>query len=158
LDQCLGTHGAAEPPPGRRAGGGDVDVAVGRLEDARRDAGWMVVAGLAWHLLRVEPARALEIEHEDLRLQKRGGHLLALARLLALKQRHQDAERTEETGREIGDRDADPHRASTGLAGDGHEAAHALRDLVEAGPVAVGTVLAEARDAGVDEARIEGAQ
>ena len=57
--------------------------------------------------------------------------------------------------REIGDRDADAHRALARQAGDRHQPAHALRDLVEARPLAIGPVLAEARDAGVDEARVE---
>ena len=92
----------------------------------------MVVAGLARHLAGVEPARGLEVEHEDLRLQQRGGDLLALARLLALQQRHQDAERAEQAGGEIGDGNADPHRPAARLARDRHQAAHALRDLVEA--------------------------
>ena len=64
-------------------------------------------------------------------------------------------ERREEPGGEIGERDAGAHRAAAGLAGDRHEARHALRDLVDAGPVAIGPVLAEAGDAGIDEARID---
>ena len=59
---------------------------------------------------------------------------------------------------QVGDRDADAHRAAAGLARDGHQPAHALRDLVEARTLAVGPVLAEARDAGVDEARVDLAQ
>ena len=60
--------------------------------------------------------------------------------------------------REIGDREC---RRAPGLgrqAGDRHQPAHALRDLVEAGPVAIRAVLAEAGDTGIDEARIDGAQ
>ena len=40
-------------------------------------------------------------------------------------------------------------------AGDRHQPAHALRDLVEARPVRVRPVLPEARDAGIDEPRID---
>ena len=51
---------------------------------------------------------------------------------------------------QVGDRDADAHRALARQAGDRHQPAHALRDLVEARPLAIRPVLAEARDAGVD--------
>ena len=63
---------------------------------------------------------------------------------LALEQRHHDPERQQIAGGEVGDRDADPHRAPAGRAGDRHEAAHALGDLVDARAMAVRTVLAEA--------------
>ena len=55
--------------------------------------------------------------------------------------------RAEEAGGEIGDRDADAHRALPRQAGDRHQPAHALRDLVEARAGRVGPVLAEAGDA-----------
>ncbi len=58
-------------------------------------------------------------------------------------------------GGEIGDGNADPHRAFAGRAGDRHQPAHALRDLIEAGPLVVGAVLAEAGNAAIDDARID---
>ena len=57
----------------------------------------------------------------------------------------------EQSGAQIGDRDADAHRALSGQTGHRHQAAHALRNLIEARPVGVGAVLAEAGDAGVDQ-------
>ena len=78
--------------------------------------------------------------------------------LLAGEQRHQDAERAIDAGGQVGDGDADAHRPLPRLARDRHEAAHSLRDLIEAGPLLVGTVLPEAGDAGIDEARIEGGE
>src|SRR6185503_10011382 len=54
-----------------------------------------------------------------------------------------------------GDGRAGAHRALPGQAGYRHQPAHALRDLVEAGTVAVGAVLAEARDAGEDDPRVQ---
>ena len=53
--------------------------------------------------------------------------------------------------REVGDRNADPHRPLPRQAGDRHQSAHALRDLIEAGPVGIGPVLAETGNAGVDQ-------
>ena len=102
----------------------------------------------------VQRAR-LEVEHRDLRREQRALHPLAFARLLALQQRDEDAHRAEDPGGEIGDRDADAHRTLAGQAGDRHQPAHALGDLIEAGPVAIGAVLAEAGDAGIDQARID---
>ena len=52
------------------AGTGDIDVAVAGFEHARRDAGRMVVAGLRCDLAIHQPARGLEVEHEDLGLQQ----------------------------------------------------------------------------------------
>ena len=140
------------------AGGGDIDVAVLHLEHAGRDGGRMIVAGLLGHLVRLQPARGLEVEHEDLRLQQRGGDPLPLAGALALEQRDHDADRAEQAGAEIGDRDAGAHRALPGQAGDRHQPAHALRDLVDARPVAIGAVLAEAGNAGEDDAFVDLAQ
>ena len=81
-----------------------------------------------------------------------------LAGSLALQQRDQDALGRENPGAQIGDRDADAHRAFTGCPGDGHQPAHALRDLVEARARREGSRLAEAGDAGVHQARIGGRQ
>ena len=82
-----------------------------------------------------------------------GRDVLALLRLLALEQRHQDAERAEQAGAEIGDRDADAHRPLA-QAGDRHQPAHALRDLVEARPVGIGRS-ARTGNAAVDELRVD---
>ena len=130
-------------------------MAVLGAEDARGNAGGMIVAGLARHVLLMSPARRLEIEHRDLRGEQRGLDQLAFARLLALQERDEDAHRGEDAGGEIGDRDADAHRALARQPGDGHETAHALRDLVDAGPLAIGAGLAEAGNAGIDEALVE---
>ena len=88
-------------------------------------------------------------------LQQRGRDLLALAGFFPLEQRDEDAERREQAGGQVGDWDADTHRSVAGQAGDRHQPAHALRDLIEAGPVGVRPLLAEAGDAGIDEPRID---
>ncbi len=149
---------AAEAAEHVGAGGRDVDMPVLGPEDAGRDAGRMVVAGLLRHLAGDEIARRLEVEHGDLRLEQRGLHPLPLARFLALQQGDEDADGAIHPRGQIGDRDADPHRPLAGQAGDRHEPAHALRDLIEAGTAAIGTVLAEAGDAAIDDARIDRAQ
>ena len=145
----------AEAPIDRLAGGADVHVAVGGLEHAGRNAGRMVVAGLARHLAADRPARRLEVQHGDLRREQVALHPLALAGLLALQQRDQDAHGAEDAGGQVRHRDADAHRPLAGQAGDRHQPAHALRDLVEAGAFAIRPVLAEAGDAGVDQPRID---
>ena len=115
----------------------------------------MVVAGLLGDILVHQPARGLEIQHEDLRLQQRGLHPLAFAGNLALEQRGQDAHGAEQPRGEVGDGNADPHRAFAGRAGDRHQPAHALRDLIEAGTLVIGAVLAEAGNRAIDDARID---
>ena len=122
---------------------------------AGRDAGRVVVAGLLGDLAGDQPARGLEVEHEDLRFEQRGMDPLPLARLLALDQRHQDRLRQQQAGAEIVDRDADPHRPLARQAGDRHQPAHALRDLVDPGPLRIGPGLAEAGDAAIDDARVD---
>ena len=55
----------------------------------------------------------------------------------------------------IRDGDAGPYRALAGQAGDRHQAAHALDDLIHRGAIDVGPVLAEAGDTDDDQARID---
>src|SRR5579875_412824 len=104
----------------------------------------MVVARLAGDLAGDEPARRLEIEHGDLGLEQRALDPLPAAGALALDDGEENAHRREDARSAVGHRDADAHGALPGQAGDRHEAAHALGDLVEARPVAIGTALPEA--------------
>jgi hypothetical protein len=60
-------------------------------------------------------------------------------------------ERQEVARRQVVDRDADAHRAAAGLAGDAHQPAHALGDLVHAAALGVRAGLPEAGDGGVDQ-------
>ena len=114
----------------------------------------------AWlgRLALEQVARGLEVELGDHRLQEGGLHPLPFARALALQQRDEDADRRIEPGAEIRDRDADAHRPPAGLAGNRHEPAHALGDLIEARPLGVRAVLTEAGKARVDEAGVERAE
>ena len=98
-----------------------------------------------------QPARRLEVEEEHLGLQQRGPDPLAPAGSAPFQQGQQDPLGGEEPGGQVGHRDASPHRAPPGLAGDRHQATHALGDLVEAGTVTIGPVLAEAGDGCVHE-------
>ena len=77
--------GLAEPFPDRLPGGGDVDIAVVGLVDAGRCAGRMIVAGLLGDFTLHQITGGLKVEHENLRLQERGGDLLALFGFLALQ-------------------------------------------------------------------------
>ena len=115
----------------------------------------MVVAGLLGDLALHQPARGLEVEHEDLRFDQRGVDPLALAGALAIVEREHDRLGEQQARGQVGDRDADAHRPAAGLAGDRHQPAHALRDLVDAGARRIGAALAEARDGAVDDARID---
>ena len=59
-----------------------------------------------------------------------------------------------DAGEEVGNRDARPLRRPVRLAGDVHEAGHALHQVVVARPFRVGAGLAEAGDRAIDEARL----
>src|SRR5205085_1721454 len=59
-----------------------------------------------------------------------------------------------QAARHVGDGGAGTHRPLPGSAGHRHQAAHALRDLVEARAVAVGPVLAEAGNARENDSRV----
>ena len=152
LHELLHAKRIAQPRPHLVAGGRDVDVAIRGFVNAGRRAGRMIVAGLPRHFAGHQPARALEIEHENLRLQQRGLHVLALAGFFALQQRRENAERRKQSGAEIGNRDADAHRSLPRQARDRHQPAHALRDLVEARAAGIRAGLAETGDRRVDEA------
>jgi hypothetical protein len=114
----------------------------------------MIVPGLSRDLALDQPARCLEIEHENLRLQQRRCDMLPLAGLLALEQRHHDTHGAEQAGAEIGDRDADAHRPLSRQAGHRHQATHALRDLIEPRAARIGPVLTEPRNAPEDDLRV----
>ena len=89
------------------------------------------------------PARSVEVEKEDLRLQQRGVQPLAAPGFLALQPRHQDAVGAEQAGGQIGDGDADPDRSLAGQGGDRHQTTHPLGDLIETGALPVRAVLAD---------------
>ena len=128
LEEVLAPDALADAPPHRFPGRGDIHVAVFRLVRRGRHAGRMIVSRLARDLALHQVARRLEVEQRDLRHEERGLHPLPLARHFALEERGHDSQRREQARRDVGDR---------------HEPAHALRDLVESRPVAIGPVLAE---------------
>src|SRR3954467_9990720 len=137
------------------AGRSDVDMPVAGAKNASRNAGRMIVAGLFGHLAGDQPARGLEIEHRDLRRQQRAFDPLALARNLALQEGDENAHRAEDPGREISDRDADAHRPLPREAGNRHQSAHSLRDLIKTRTVAIRPALSETGDTGVDQTRVD---
>jgi hypothetical protein len=114
----------------------------------------MVVAGLPSHLLLHEVAGGLEVEHEDLGFQQARVHPAPDAGAGAVEERHHDAERKQISGGQVVDRHADAYRALPGQAGDRHQSAQALHDLVHAGAFPVGAVLTETADAAVDDTGI----
>src|SRR5690606_3101622 len=77
--QLFGADRLAEALVQRVAGGGDVYVTVGGLEDAGGDARRMIVARLLRDLAGDEPARRLEVHHLNERLEQRGVDPLAFA-------------------------------------------------------------------------------
>ncbi len=155
LQQHFRADGLGEALPDHLARRGDVDVPIGGGEDARGNGGGMVVTGLGRHLLVHQPARGLEVQHEDLRSQQGSLHPLSFAGNLALQQGGENAHGAEQPGGQVGDGNARAHRALARQSGDGHQPAHALGDLVEAGAFPVGAVLAEAGDAPIHQPRVD---
>src|SRR6202790_5592181 len=115
----------------------------------------MIIAGLARNVLGDQPARGLEIQQRDLRPEQRRLHPLAFAANLPLQQRDQNSHGAENAGAEIGDGNTDAHRTLARKARDRHQAAHALRDLVETRTLAIGAVLAEAGNGTIDDALVD---
>ena len=133
-------------------------MTIGRLENAGGNAGGVIIACLWRYFLFQQPARRLEIQHEDLRLQQGRLYPLAFARHLSFEQCGEDAQGTGQPGAQVGDRHPGAHGALAGQPGDGHQPAHALGDLIEPWAAVVGTVLSEPGDAAVDQPRVDGAQ
>ena len=80
---------------------------------------------------------------------------LPLTRGLPLEQRHEDRLGEKITGRQIGDGNADTHRTLPRQPGHGHQAAHALSDLIEARAVSIWAGLTKARDGTIDDAWVD---
>src|SRR5438445_12731381 len=80
---------------------------------------------------------------------------LTLAGALPVEQCEHNSVGQQQPCRGVVDGDADAHRALPGVPGNGHQPAHALGDLVDAGPAGVRSVLAKPGDAAIDDARID---
>jgi hypothetical protein len=87
----------------------------------------------------------------DCRFEQRALDEAPGAGSLALVQRGEDALHRPHAGAQIADRQADRGRRPVRLAGDMHDAAHALRDQVKAAAAGMGTVIAEPGELGVDQ-------
>src|SRR5712691_11488933 len=85
-------------------------------------------------------------------------HPFTLARDLTRQQGHQNALGQKDTRAQIRNGDADPHRALSGNAGNRHQAAHALGNLVHSRAIPIRTALPKARDDAVDDAGVDWAQ
>ena len=136
--------------PSRAAG--DLDRRVGGVRTCRtaRSTGWWS-PDAPRHLAGHRPPGALEGVHADDRGQQRGAdHAAAAGAGRARAARR--PRRRRRSSRRAGPRSARrPWSARLG-AGDRHQPALALRDLVVAGPAALGTVVAEAGDRQHDQA------
>src|SRR5258706_11619554 len=116
----------------------------------------MAVVEARRRLTRDEIAAGEVRQRGDCGAEQRRLDALAAPGLLAGKQRREDALRREHTRQDVADRQAAAVGGAVWIAGDAGDAAHALQDDVVAGPVGLGTLLAEAGDRAVDEPRIAG--
>ena len=99
-------------------------------------------------------ALALHVEHANEAGKQRRLNALPFAGRHALDDGGLDAERRPHSGAHIADRQADAHRSALLRAGYAHEAGHALRDLIDAGPISVRSIAAKAGDVRVDQTRV----
>jgi hypothetical protein len=81
----------------------------------------MIVAGLTRNFARNQITGSLEVEHENLCLEKRRLNPLAAAGPFALVEGDQNPHRGKHARGEIGQRGADPHRTLPRLAGNRHQ-------------------------------------
>ena len=99
-------------------------------------------------------------QHGDLHVEQRHVDVLAFARAVPVRERGEHGHGGVHAGHQIRDGHAGLLRTAAGqvvaLAGQAHEAAHALHDEVIAGAGGVRTGLAEARDGAVDEVWLHG--
>ncbi len=91
-------------------------------------------------------------------IHQRHVDMLALAGAVPLMQRRKDAADRIEPGEQVGDRHTRALWLAVGIAGDRHEAGHALNDVVVPGAVRIGAVLPEPGDGTVDQAGIHRAE
>ena len=80
----------------------------------------MGIAGKSRHLSGHQIIESVKAQQADQALQQRGLHMLATAGSRALVQRGDDAERGEDAGQQVGERQAGPHRAGRLGPGDAH--------------------------------------
>ncbi|GBD12969.1 hypothetical protein HRbin24_00990 [bacterium HR24] len=106
------------------------------------------------HLAGGEVAHKGVLQDRDLAVQHTYVEHLPPAALLPLVQGGQYADGRVQTGSDIPQGDARPNRPPARLAGDAHDASHALHNDVQGGLVAIGARLPEAGGGGVDEARV----
>ncbi|CUI69575.1 Uncharacterised protein [Achromobacter xylosoxidans] len=131
---------------------------VGRLEHLVRHDVRMAVGKPLRDLCTGEVIGARVHQPGDLAVQQRNVDLLPFSGRVAMAQRRQDADRRVHARHDVGDADAHLHRRAVGLAGQAHDAAHALDQEVIACAPGVGAGLAEAGDRAIHQAGIALAQ
>ena len=158
LDQVLAADRVAQalPQPLVVAAHGDVAVAgaqrlVGRGQPVRG-------AERPGHAPGRPQLGGLPDRQRERALEQRRVDALPAARPLARGEAERIADGAEQAGGEVADRDAALDGVAARLAGDAHHAGEALGDQVVAGPHGVRAGLPEARDARVDQARVERAR
>ena len=106
--------------------------------------GWRVPIG-AGDLPGGEETGECVFLYGELAVQHADVDVLALAADGALDQGGEDANGAVESAGNVADGGAGPDGGTAGLAGDAHDAAHALDDDVECGQVGVGARLSQSR-------------
>src|SRR2546430_9996103 len=110
------------------------------------------------HVAGEEEPLGVVVQQGHRGLQQRAVDALAEAGLCPVEQRVADAERGEDPGREVEERDAGSDRRTAGLSGDRHDAAERLHEGFVSGAVLPRPGPSERRDRAVDQPRVERGQ
>src|SRR5882724_3574441 len=127
------------------------EVAVGRERRVRRAERFRHVPG-------EEKPLGVIVEERDGGLQERAVDALAQAGLRPVQERVADAERGEDPGRQVEERDAGSDGRAVGLARDRHDSAERLHERLVPGAVLPRSGPAERGDGAVNEAGVERGQ
>ena len=157
-EQVLALYHLAQGRPQLGVGGADDEVAVCGLDCLVRGAHAVGAAQRRGHAARAPKFGAFPDRQSQRGLEQRGVDVLALARLPAADHGAQDGVGGKQGGAQVGKGNAGFHGRAAGLAHHAHGAAAGLGDQVQAGAHGPGAGLAEARDAGIDQARVDGLQ
>src|SRR5262245_17015090 len=148
-----------QPLPEAIVGAGDEDpLPVTATEVAIRRQRRMGRAERLRHGAGEQKPLSVIVQQGHRSLQEGAVDALAQSGLGPVEQGVADAERGEDAGREVEERDAGPDRRAAGLARDRHDSAECLHERLVAGAVLARSGAPERRDRAIDEARVERGQ
>ena len=158
VQQVFAANYATQAAPQLLVSGADDEWAISGAHGLVRGAHPVRAADRRRHLARPPVFGDFPDRQAERAFKQRRIDVLTGAAVFPADYGAQDRVRGKQAGAEVGDGHAGFHRRAAGVSGHAHDARHRLRDQVESRPRRPRTGLAEARDAGVHQARIDFAQ